>query len=428
MKLFKAIESFLMRHMSSSSHQLVVVGTIAFLGFPLLDLIWTYAYPQPNEHLSLGLGLTASALGFGLMLSPVWPKRCKKYIHWYWFASLLYILPFFFTYSFLVNRASDVASLSLLCSVFLLVLIADFQILSLLLILGIGLGVLGYWLTVDEFFFHQDHMEVVILAIFFIVAGSTVSYRTAVVQRQRIKGMAAAAGMIAHELRTPLLGMKSGAQALNRVLPKLFEVYQKANEHQLVDAPVRQSRLLQLEGASERIIREIDYTNTMIDMLLIKAGRENYLRNSEMHVCSMKDCIHEAIERYPFRTYSANDVVSWSGDFKFIGSKLLMQQVLFNLIKNALYAIEKAQKGNIRIWTEQKNNQNYLYFEDTAKGMAPKQAAQLFQHFYTTTFMGTGIGLSFCKLVMERFGGDILCETEEGEYARFVMSFPIIEA
>jgi signal transduction histidine kinase len=56
--------------------------------------------------------------------------------------------------------------------------------------------------------------------------------------------------------------------------------------------------------------------------------------------------------------------------------------------------------------------------------MSSRQLANLFDHFYTTTFMGTGIGLSFCKLVMERFGGDIFCESEEGAYTRFTLLFP----
>lgn len=119
-------------------------------------------------------------------------------------------------------------------------------------------------------------------------------------------------------------------------------------------------------------------------------------------------------------------LISWSGDFQFRGSKLLMQHILFNLIKNALYAIATARRGEIKIWTEAGDRQNYLYFKDTAKGMSNQQLSRLFNHFYTTTFMGTGIGLSFCKLVMNGFGGNIICEAQEGEHALFILSFPRI--
>jgi signal transduction histidine kinase len=140
----------------------------------------------------------------------------------------------------------------------------------------------------------------------------------------------------------------------------------------------------------------------------------------------MSDCLNEAMNRYPFRPASTRHLVTYTGDFNFMGSKLLMQHIIFNLLKNALYVIATAQKGEIKIWTEQGNNFNYLYFQDTAKGMSKKQIARLFEHFYTTTFMGTGIGLSFCKLVMNRFGGDIRCDGKEEVYTKFTLSFPIV--
>ena len=58
--------------------------------------------------------------------------------------------------------------------------------------------------------------------------------------------------------------------------------------------------------------------------------------------------------------------------------------------------------------------------------MSLVQLSRLFEHFYTTTFMGTGIGLSFCKLVMNRFGGDIRCEAQEGVYTKFILSFQLV--
>ncbi|WP_230306269.1 ATP-binding protein, partial [Legionella pneumophila] len=101
-----------------------------------------------------------------------------------------------------------------------------------------------------------------------------------------------------------------------------------------------------------------------------------------------------------------------------------LYRIHVNLIKNALYVIAMAQRGEINIWTESGDKYHYLYFKDTAKGMSKQQLNRLFNHFYTTTFMGTGIGLSFCKLVMNAFGGDIVCESKEGEYTLFILSFP----
>ncbi|CEG62089.1 sensor histidine kinase [Legionella micdadei] len=325
-----------------------------------------------------------------------------------------------------MNKGSVISAMSLLCSVFLLVLLVDLLSLTVLLLLGWGLALICYYLVSPELYFGEEHIETAIVMLFVIVAGSTVNYKTAMLQQQRLEGMAAAAGMIAHELRTPLLGIKSGAKAMSRYSPQLFEAYHLAKDHGLLGGTLREMRLQQLEEVSDRIICEIDYANTIIDMLLIKAGRENFLQNCVLEPCSMADCLAEAIARYPFKSVEERALVSWQGDFLFAGSKLLMQHVLFNLLKNALYVIATAQKGEITIWTEKRDKFNTLYFKDSAIGMSSQQLSKLFNHFYTTTFMGTGIGLSFCKLVMNRFGGDIRCDAKEGCYTQFLLSFPAI--
>lgn len=424
-KIIHHVDDSMHRSLTHSSHQLVAVGAIAFLGFPLFYLVWVFWFPQPYDN--AGLRLIGSMLGLGLMLTPYWPLWCKQKLSLYWFVALLYTLPFFFTFLFFMNQASVISAMSLLCSVFLLVLLVDVLSLSIVLSLGIGLAFLAYYLVSPHIYLGEEHLEMMLVILFTIVAGSTFNYKTAMLQQQRLAGMAAAGGMIAHELRTPLLGIKSGAQAIVKYLPELIRGYQLAKSHELIETPLRDRRVHQLEGVSLRIISEIDYANTIIDMLLIKAGRENSLKNSISEQYSMAECLREAISRYPFKSPRERTYITVVGDFQFRGSKLLMEHVIFNLIKNALYAIATAQRGEITIWTEQGEKFNMLYFKDTAKGMSQQQLSRLFDHFYTTTFMGTGIGLSFCKLVMNSFGGDILCETKEGEYALFTLTFPRVD-
>ncbi len=411
------------RSLDNAGHQLVAVGAVAFLGFPFFYILWTVWVPQPYEV--FWLRVVGSLLGLGLMLTSYWPAWARPYLPWYWFLTIFYTLSFFFAYSFLMNNANSIAALSLLCSVFLLVLLVDLLSLSILLLLGWGLALICYYSLAPYLYFGEEHIEILIVMLFVIVAGSTVNYRTAILQRQRLAGMAAAAGMIAHELRTPLLGIKSGAKAIARYSPPLFQAYHLAKEQGLLSDTLREVRLQQLEEVSTRIIGEIDYANTIIDMLLIKAGGENFLQNCILETCSMADCLAQAMARYPFKSVEEHSLVTWQGDFMFIGSRLLMQHVLFNLLKNALYVIATAQKGEISIWTEKRDKFNTLYFKDSAIGLSRQQFSRLFNHFYTTTYMGTGLGLSFCKLVMNRFGGDIRCETQEGSYAQFILSFPV---
>ena len=423
-QLISSLNNSMKRSLLHSEHQLVAVGAIAFFGFPLFYWVWTELFPQYYE--TVGLRLIGSILGLGLMLTSYWPKWLKAYLPWYWFITILYTLSFFFAYSMLKNNASVISAMSMLCAVFLLVLLVDLTSLIVMVIIGWGMAFLCYYFSEEVVNLNGFHLQFFFVYLFTIVAGSVFNYKTALMQQQRLEGMSVAAGMIAHELRTPLLGIKSGAQALERYLPILFEAYTKAVAQKLIKSKIRSRHLYSLEQITSRISSEIYYANTIIDILLIKAGRESNLERCVLEKCKIEDSLTSAIKRYPFSSSQERGLISWKGQFEYLGSNLLMEHVLFNLIKNALYFIATMQKGEIKIWTEEHAKVNQLHFKDTAKGIAQEEVSKLFSHFHSTTFMGTGIGLSFCKLVMQRFGGDIRCHSKEGEYTEFVLSFPKI--
>ncbi len=67
-----------------------------------------------------------------------------------------------------------------------------------------------------------------------------------------------------------------------------------------------------------------------------------------------------------------------------------------------------------------------LIVEDTAKGISEELLPKAFTTFSTTRKGGIGMGLSFCKKVMNEYGGDIVCESELDKYTRFILSFPVV--
>lgn len=104
-----------------------------------------------------------------------------------------------------------------------------------------------------------------------------------------------------------------------------------------------------------------------------------------------------------------------------------MKHVLFNLFKNALYSIKEANKGCISIHITREGQFNILHIKDTGKGMPKVIKDKIFDKFYSRTKHGTGIGLSFCSLVMGAFNGYIECKSEEGEFTEFLLCFPKVE-
>lgn len=137
--------------------------------------------------------------------------------------------------------------------------------------------------------------------------------------------------------------------------------------------------------------------------------------------------VNEVLEQYPFKEGEREMIsLELSRDFEYRGNPALTTQIFFNLIKNALRAIRNAEKGNIVISLKSDVKFNKLIFKDTASGIAKEFLPKMFKLFESqmTAQDGTGVGLAFCKTIMASYGGDINCDSVEGEYTKFTLKFP----
>ena len=119
--------------------------------------------------------------------------------------------------------------------------------------------------------------------------------------------------------------------------------------------------------------------------------------------------------------------IKWNKEssFEYIGIPAYTRNILINLIKNAIYFIKEEKHGDITITLKKGEKFNKLVFEDTARGISAELLPKIFTRFSTTRKGGTGVGLAFCKMVMQEYGGDIICESELGKYTRFILTFPV---
>lgn len=234
------------------------------------------------------------------------------------------------------------------------------------------------------------------------------------------------AGAIAHEMRTPLMGISAEARWLKKVIPILLESYEIATKLPATTIPpILPIHLQALQEISEIFEKTTRNAFTIIDMLMMNFN-ENPLETT-LEVCSISSCIKEALSSYPLTEEEKKVIHSEaSEDFSFKGNGLLIQHVLFNLIKNALYYVKKSRNGAIFIRAEKSKNSNILLFKDTGTGIPEDILPHIFDRFFSRTAHGTGIGLAFCKMVMEGLGGNIVCTSIPGESTEFKLEFPTI--
>ncbi|WP_229499158.1 sensor histidine kinase [Pseudoduganella ginsengisoli] len=381
---------------------------IALVGMPLYYVVWHDWFPQPYENLWLRLA------GMAVCLPGICAVRFarQRWFPAYQVAGLTYILPFFFTYMYLMNGANSVWSESLLIAVILLFHF-DFALALLSYVIGTSLAYALYYVL------HADGTLVQLLMqgqwpiyLFAIVAVSLAKVGRGMLEAERLAGMAAAMGTVSHELRTPLLSIDANSRGMKRLLQQ---------------APGMQERdRVAMEKALARVEIEVRHMNNAIDLLLL-SSTASQRTSRQREVLSMQTMVKSMLERYPFANPGQAELVAVTvrADFQFLGQSDLCSMVLLNLLRNALAALQRAGKGRIRIIIDGTRAQPRLLFIDTGSGIDPARQPHIFRRFYTyPQGSGSGIGLSFCQEVLDAWNVTIRCISRLQRYTIFALDFP----
>ncbi|PKF48870.1 hypothetical protein AT251_22985 [Enterovibrio nigricans] len=115
-------------------------------------------------------------------------------------------------------------------------------------------------------------------------------------------------------------------------------------------------------------------------------------------------------------------------DFIFYGSETLFSFVVYNLLKNASDYFDSHIGSRIDIQLYRGETENRLVVSDTGPGISEANQSRVFDDFFTYGKKnGTGLGLAYCRRVMEAFGGTITCISAVDEYTEFTPTFPSID-
>jgi len=151
---------------------------------------------------------------------------------------------------------------------------------------------------------------------------------------------------------------------------------------------------------------------------------------AELH--NMSKIVSLALERYSFKPDQREIVRTvLDEDFQFRGSDLLMTHVLFNLLKNGLRAIEARDGDDNYLSVELRRGPatNTIVVVDTGEGIPPEILNYVFIPFVSAQRpgVGTGLGLSFCRMIIEGAGGTISCRSKVGVGTTFIIELPAVQ-
>jgi two-component system sensor kinase FixL len=209
----------------------------------------------------------------------------------------------------------------------------------------------------------------------------------------RLTAMGEMASTLAHELNQPLSAIANYMKGSRRLLES------STDER---SGMIRQA----IDNAAEQAMRAGQIIRRLRDF--VSRGE------SERRVESMAKLVEEASAlalvgvkdqgiRVRFQLNRSHDLV--------LADKVQIQQVLLNLIRNAVEAMQDSEKRELFVSTElAERDMLVVSVADTGPGIAPDISDQLFQPFVTTKRHGMGVGLSISRTIIESHGGRIWVE------------------
>ena len=155
-------------------------------------------------------------------------------------------------------------------------------------------------------------------------------------------------------------------------------------------------------------------------------------KSQEKQCFNLKDSV-EQVFTFAGRDFSKDGIkVSILIDEKteLFAEEVAIQQVILNLILNARHAMfEKG--GKLTVTAIAKPYSTEIHIADTGHGISEDNLERIFESFYSTKDQdtaakngGAGLGLAFCKTVIESHNGKISAESEESQGATFIISLP----
>jgi PAS domain S-box-containing protein len=288
----------------------------------------------------------------------------------------------------------------------------------------------------------------------FIIIGADITERKAMdnnlAQTEKLKSIGQLAAGIAHEINTPTQYVGDNTRFLQDAFQDIVQIL------------AQYDRLLQAvksDGVTADLIREVeqDMAAADVDFLLeeiptaIQQTQEGVSRIGKI-VRAMKEFSHPGQdEKKPIDINKAieSTITVARNEWKYVADMVTdfdpslplvsclpgeLNQVILNLIINAAHALadvktgQSEQKGFIKVATRKKENLLEIQISDSGPGIPKDIRHRIFDPFFTTKELGkgTGQGLAIAhSVIVEKHGGSIHFETQEGSGTTFTICLPI---
>ena len=272
------------------------------------------------------------------------------------------------------------------------------------------------------------------------LVGQLKETQTQLVHNEKMASLGQLTAGIAHEINNPINFVYNGIDTLKISLDDLMEIVNKYNEldqsngnkEEIIDEVKKLKEDLDYEELTQDIAHLVsDIKKGAVRTMEIVKGLRVFSRldEEERKMASIKDCLESTLillnnkikGRIELKTYydeTMPEILCYPGQ---------LNQVFMNIINNAIQAVPEERKdGVVSIYTENMQENVVIRIKDNGTGMSEQVKRRIFEPFFTTkqVGVGTGLGLSITFGIIEKHGGSIFVNSEEGRGTEFVIQLP----
>jgi len=232
---------------------------------------------------------------------------------------------------------------------------------------------------------------------------------TALIQAQREAAWAEVARRLAHEIKNPLTPIQLSAERIQRKL----------------SASVDEKGAEILERSTRTIVQQVESMKAMVNAF----GDYARTPSVELSLMNINDLVRDVAELY--RANIGEVRLELDLDETLAGVQadaMRLRQLLHNLIKNAMEAMEGRSDARIVVQTRNVDEHGARYVDltvsDTGPGIPEALMDRLFEPYVTSKSKGTGLGLAIVRKIVEEHGGQVWAENLPRGGARIHIRFP----
>lgn len=225
------------------------------------------------------------------------------------------------------------------------------------------------------------------------------------IQAAKLAVLGQLSASISHELNNPLAAIRAYADNARQFLQRDRRTEADGNLKRIADLTERMAKISsQLKVFSRKSSGALDTVSVKtviqnaVDIVRPQARRNGL----EIEIADMRECQVRA-------------------------DAIQLEQVLINLLSNALNAVEGMDSASVRVSGEHQDDSILIHVDDSGEGIAKENMGAIFDPFFTTRKSGLGLGLSISRRIMENMNGDLSATNRSQGGARFTITLPSAE-